>query len=75
MGKPVDQIFHKDLKRVIEKTLEGVEVDSFQIQYTSRHGDLRHLVLNFSSRRDSAGNITGGLAVCQDVTENELHDR
>lgn len=75
MEKPVELFFRQDVKLVFERTLRGEEVDSFQIQYTSRHGDVRHLLINFSSRRHASGDITGGLAVCQDVTENELHDR
>lgn len=76
MEKPVELFFREDVKEVFEKTLQGVEVNNFQIQFTSRHGDVRHLMINFSCRRHSEGDvITGGLAVCQDVTENELHDR
>ena len=76
MDKPVGLFFHRDVKEVFEKTLQGDDVDNFQIQYTSRHGDVRHLMINFSCRRHIDGDVvTGGLAVCQDVTENELHDR
>ncbi len=75
VGKPLNIFFEEeDITSTFEKTLKGENFDNYQVQFTSRNGNRRHLLINFSCRRDENSAITGALAVSQDVTENALRD-
>lgn len=77
LGKPIVNFFidNNGINDLFVETLKGAEVANYQGQFTSRNGNVRHLLINFTCRRDENGIITGGLAVSQDVTQNALRDR
>jgi PAS domain S-box-containing protein len=76
INKPLVNFFHDDIQGVFDETLKGHAVDNYQYQHVSRSGEIRHLLINFSARRDGiTQEIVGGVAVSQDVTESALHDR
>ncbi len=76
IGKPLVKFFGFDpINNLFAQTLKGEEVGNYQGQFTTRNGDVIHLLINFTCRRDENGFITGGLAVSQDVTQNALRDK
>ena len=76
VGHPLRNIFEEEaITSTFDKTLKGENFDNYQVQFACRNGDMRHLLINFSCRRDANSSITGALAVSQDVTENALRDR
>lgn len=76
IGKPLVKFFGRDrINHLFAQTLKGEEVGNYQGQFTTRSGDVIHLLINFTCRRDENGVITGGLAVSQDVTQNALRDK
>lgn len=59
----------------MDKALLGVETSNFEIEFENRSHEIRHILVNATTRRDEDSNIVGVLGVGQDVTEVTKHDR
>lgn len=53
----------------------GHVMPNFDLDLCTKLGDIRHLLVNATTRRDAENNIIGVVAVAQDVTEAVLRDR
>jgi PAS domain S-box-containing protein len=57
-----------DARKVLSLALKGKQTSSFEFSARAKNGKKIILLVNSSTRRDSAGQITGVLAVGQDIT-------
>ena len=68
---PLRQTFQE----IVDKGLEGYGTRGFEFEVRTVNGDVRHLLLSASTRRDIIGEIAGVLFVAEDVTEQVHHCR
>ena len=57
------------VKAVLEQALAGIETANFELLLRTKQGQRITVLLNASTRRDTAGNIIGVVGVGQDITE------
>jgi hypothetical protein len=60
---------------VLENALRETESSNYELEFQTKSGEIRHLLVNTTTRRDSESNIAGVVGVAQDVTEEKKHDR
>ena len=54
---------------VLSKALQGKETDNFEFPFITKNGERVEVLLNATTRRDTAGKTLGVLGVGQDITE------
>jgi len=72
-GYSRDEAFHKPLvstfiaprlrgsvQEVLDNALEGKETSNYELEFETRKGDTRYLLVNATTRRDAENNIVGG---------------
>jgi len=62
------------MQQVRDDCLKGVEKSNYEVQFQTKDGKARHLLVNFSTRRDIKGEIVGVLGLAQDITESKEHE-
>ncbi|MCE2882368.1 MAG: PAS domain S-box protein [Planctomycetaceae bacterium] len=67
--------FKSAVKEVLDRALRGIETANFEFPIVTKDGRHVLLLLNASTRRDAAGNITGMVGVGQDITEHRETER
>jgi len=72
---PLTTLLEPRVKDIMDKALLGVETSNFEIEFENRSHEIRHILVNATTRRDEDSNIVGVLGVGQDVTEVTKHDR
>ncbi len=65
----ITEDFREAVKQVLDDALKGKETANFEFPLFTKDGDQVMLFLNSSTRRNTAGEITGVLGVGQDITE------
>jgi PAS domain S-box-containing protein len=61
---------HKvSVRDVLDKALRGQETSSYELSLLTKNGNVRHVLLNATTRRDAHGNVIGVVGVGQDITE------
>jgi hypothetical protein len=60
---------------VLENALRETETSNYELEFQTKSGEIRHLLVNATTRRDAENNIAGVVGVAQDVTEEKKHDR
>ena len=63
------------VQEVLENALRGRGTSNFELELRTKTNDVRFLLVNATTRRNSAGNVVGVVAVAQDITEACKHDR
>jgi PAS domain S-box-containing protein len=63
------------VQEMLRNSLLGEYTPNFDLDLCTKLGDIRHLLVNATTRRDADNNIVGVVAVAQDVTEAVLRDR
>jgi PAS domain S-box-containing protein len=63
------------IQDMLNTALEGRSTSNFELDFRTKTGDIRHLSVNATTRRDVENNVVGVVAVAQDVTEALLRDR
>jgi len=66
------------VKEILDNALRGKETANYEFPLYTKDGNRLEVLLNATTRRDVAGNITGVIGVGQDITElkkahNEMH--
>eukprot|EP00957_Ditylum_brightwellii_P175176 13336613-Ditylum_brightwellii.AAC.1 len=59
----------------MDNALQGKETSNYELEFCTKSKDIRHLLVNATTRRDANYNIMGVVGVAQDVTETAKHDR
>jgi PAS domain S-box-containing protein len=65
----------ESVQQMLTNSLLGEYTPNFDLDLCTKLGDIRHLLVNATTRRDADNNIVGVVAVAQDVTEAVLRDR
>lgn len=60
---------------ILANSLERQTTSNFELDFETKLGDIRHLSVNATTRRDAENNVIGVVVVAQDVTEAVLRDR
>eukprot|EP00957_Ditylum_brightwellii_P166588 12681021-Ditylum_brightwellii.AAC.1 len=80
MDKPLVTTFivsklQKAVQEVMENALRGNETSNYDLEFRTKSGEIRYLLVNATTRRDADSNIVGVVGVAQDVTESSKNDR
>lgn len=63
------------VQEVLDNALEGRGTSNFELEFRTKSDEIRHLLVNATTRRDAENNVVGVLGVAQDVTEAVQRDR
>ena len=58
---------------ILDAALHGNETSNYELEFVSKSGEPRFLLVNATTRRDPEFNIVGVVGVAQDVTEHKKH--
>jgi len=67
--------FQAAFQSVIENALAGYGTSNFELEFRTKSDEIRHLLINATTRRDVSNNIVGVVGVAQEVTESVQRDR
>ena len=65
----------QSVQEVLDNALRGIETSNYELEFETKTGETRYLLVNATTRRDEVDNVTGVVGVAQDVTESRIHDR
>ena len=63
------------VQNILDNALQGNETSNYELEFRTKSNEIRHLLVNATTRRDAEFNIVGVVGVAQDVTESAKHDR
>lgn len=63
------------VQEVMDNALKGRGTSNYELEFVTKSGEIRYLLVNATTRRDAENNIVGVVGVAQDVTEAAKHDR
>lgn len=63
------------MRAVMSDALDGRGVSNFELEFYTKSNELRHLLINATTRRDELMNVIGVFGVAQDVTESVQRDK
>jgi len=55
--------------------MQGRGTSNFELEFRTKSSEIRHLLVNVTTRRDAENNVVGVVGVAQDVTEAVQRDR
>merc|ERR1712238_511722 len=64
----------KSVQEVMDNALRGIETSNYELEFETKSKEIRHLLVNATTRRDPENNITGVVGVAQDVTKSVKRD-
>ena len=65
----------KSVQEILDKALKGDETSNYELEFRTKSKEIRHLLVNATTRRDAESNVVGVVGVAQDVTEAVERDR
>jgi len=79
-NKPLIKTFivpklQQSVQEVLDNALQGNETSNYELEFETKSGETRYLLVNATTRRDAENKIVGVVGVAQDVTETAKHDR
>jgi len=63
----------KRVEDMMKEALIGKVISNYELEFISKQGEVKVLVVNVTTRRDRNNNIVGVVGVAQDVTEDRKH--
>eukprot|EP00980_Cylindrotheca_fusiformis_P016889 scaffold5114_cov67-Cylindrotheca_fusiformis.AAC.7 len=63
----------QSVQNVLDKALKGDETSNYQLEFRTKTNEIRYLLVNATTRRDTDSNIIGVVGVAQDVTDDRKH--
>jgi len=61
------------VQNVLDQALRGQETSNYELEFQTKYGEIRYLLVNATTRRDVESNIVGVVGVAQDVTDDRKH--
>ena len=55
--------------------MQGRGTSNYELEFRTKSNEIRHLLVNATTRRDAENNVVGVVGVAQDVTEAVQRDR
>jgi PAS domain-containing protein len=59
----------------MDNALRGSGTSNYELEFRTKSNEIRHLLVNATTRRDAENNVVGVVGVAQDVTEAVQRDR
>ena len=80
MNKPLVSTFivpklRKSVQDILDNALHGDETSNYELEFRTKSNEIRYLLVNATTRRDTNNRVVGVVGVAQDVTEAAKHDR
>jgi PAS domain S-box-containing protein len=63
------------VQAIMASALEGIGTSNYELEFRTKSNEIRHLLVNATTRRDAENNVVGVVGVAQDVTEAVHRDR
>jgi len=63
------------VQEVLDNALRGLGTCNFELEFKTKADEIRHLLVNVTTRKDAENNVVGVVGVAQDVTEAVHRDR
>lgn len=63
------------MQDLLDNALEGRPTSNYELEFRTKSNEIRHLLVNATTRRDAESNVVGAVGVAQDVTEAVQRDR
>ena len=63
------------MQEVMDNALQGRGTSNYELEFRTKSNEIRHLLVNATTRRDAENNVVGVVGVAQDVTEAVQRDR
>lgn len=63
------------VQAILASALEGIGTSNYELEFRTKSNEIRHLLVNATTRRDAENNVVGVVGVAQDVTEAVHRDR
>ena len=63
------------VQEVMDNALQGRGTSNYELEFRTKSNEIRHLLVNATTRRDAENNVVGVVGVAQDVTEAVQRDR
>ena len=60
---------------IMESARQGRGTSNYELEFCTKSSEIRHLLVNVTTRRDARNNVVGVVIVAQDVTESVQRDR
>lgn len=78
LNKPLVSTFivpnlRQSVQDVLDKALKGDETSNYQLEFRTKTNEIRYLLVNATTRRDTDSNVVGVVGVAQDVTDDRHH--
>ena len=73
VSKFIAPSLRKSVKEILDKGLRGHETANYELEFVTKSGEIRYLLVNATTRKDPENNIVGVVGVAQDVTEDRRH--
>lgn len=61
------------VQEILDAALQGNETSNYELEFVSKSGEPRFMLVNATTRRDPEFNVVGVVGVAQDVTEDRRH--
>ena len=65
----------KSVQEILDKALKGDETSNYELEFRTKTNEIRYLLVNATTRRDTNNRVVGVVGVAQDVTEAAKRDR
>ena len=66
---------HRSVHEALCNALKGTETSNYKLEFRIKSDEIRYLIVNATTRRDTNNNIVGIIGVAQDVTEGTKNDK
>jgi len=63
------------VQEVMDNALQGRGTSNYELEFRTKSNEIRHLLMNATTRRDAENNVVGVVGVAQDITEAVHRDR
>lgn len=63
------------VRDVLDSAKQGRGTSNFEVEFRTKSNEIRHILVNATTRRDAENHVVGVVGVAQDVTEAVQRDR
>jgi PAS domain S-box-containing protein len=71
----IDPSLRQSVEAVLDMALQGNGTSNYELEFQTKSGESRYMLVNITPRRDGNDDIVGAVGFAHDVTEAAQHDR